>query len=538
MAYSNNSLPPFTQPFRPNPLPEGDHRIRRSLFLHNWRLASSGSLEHYSLMRLRLFHQLFLLIAGTALLAALAMAIVLSLNLRSGFSDYLNARDAEMLSRFVENAAQNMRMRGDAAAVRNGRISIPAVLDDMVAKREIPGAPPGFSFKRPPSLLGDGPTAAQKERARERRGPPPPSFATRLLVLDPEDNRIVGPAPPSGLKLLEVPIQIDGETVAKAQLLPRGRTPENDAQFLQSQYRGAAIITALLLALAALPAFWFARMGARRLAAMQKAANEIAQGDLTARVAVTGRDELSAMGRDINSMAESLSQLDSSRRRWLAEISHELRTPLSVLVGELDALRDGIRPLTMGAVQSLSDEAQRLGRIVNDLHFLAMADLSGTSCQVMRTDAVSILNRMQTRFEQAFVDAKIVLGIDCGGLSNLPVIWDQPRIGQVLANLLTNSLRYTNAPGRARISLAATERDVSIQIDDSAPSVDDKHLDRLFDPLYRVDESRSRASGGSGLGLAVSDAIVKSHGGRMTASRSDLGGLSITIILPRDASKI
>lgn len=488
-------------------------------------------------MRLRLFHQLFLLIAGTALLAAMAMAIVLSLNLRSGFSDYLNARDAEMLSMFVENAALNIKARGDAGAVRDGRISISAVLDDMVAKREIPGAPPSFRFRHSSSRPSDGATAAEKETARERRGPPPPAFAKRLLILDLQNNQIVGPAPPFGMKLFELPIQIDGETVAKAQLLPRGRTPDNDAQFLESQYRGAAIIVALLLALAALPALWFARMGARRLAAMQKAANAIAQGDLTARVAVTGRDEVSAMGSDINSMAESLSKLDSSRRRWLAEISHELRTPLSVLVGELDALKDGIRPLTMTAVQSLLDEAQRLGRLVNDLHFLAMSDLSGTSCQAMKTDAVLILSQVQARFEQAFRDANIALSVDCGGLSTLPVIWDRPRIDQVLANMLTNSLRYTNAPGRARIALSSSASDVFIQIDDSAPSVDDAHLDRLFDPLYRVEESRSRDSGGSGLGLSLSNVIVKSHSGRMTASRSYLGGLAITITLPCDASK-
>lgn len=488
-------------------------------------------------MHLRLFHQLFLLIAGTGLLAAMAMAMVLSLNLRSGFSDYLDARDAEMLRRFVETAELNISARGDADAVQDGHVLLPAVLNDMVARREIPEAPPGFSFTPPLDGPANAGTAAEKAKARERRGPPPQAFAIRLLILDLQNNKIVGPTPPGGLTPLELPIKIDGETVAKAQLLPRGRAPGNDAQFLESQYRGAGVITALLVALAALPAFWLARLGTSRLAAMQKTAKDIAQGDLTARISVKGRDELSAMGRDINSMAESLSQLDSSRRRWLAEISHELRTPLSVLVGELDALKDGIRPLTVIAVQSLSDEALRLARIVDDLHFLAMSDLPGTLCQVVTADAVSIIDGIQARFERAFDESNIALSVDRGGLSNLPVIWDEARIGQVLANVLTNSMRYTKAPGQACIVLSASERAVSIQIDDSAPSVDDIHLDRLFDPLYRIEDSRSRPSGGSGLGLSVSHAIVKSHGGRMTASRSDLGGLCIQITLPRDAGR-
>jgi two-component system, OmpR family, sensor histidine kinase BaeS len=470
-------------------------------------------------------------------LAALAMAIVLSLNLRSGFSDYLDARDTEMLNRFVENAAANIKARGDANAVRDGRVSIPVVLDEMVSRREIPGAPPGFSFNRPARQSGDMRTAAEKERARDRRGPPPPSFAMRLLILDPKDNKIAGPLPPPGQTMLQKPIQIDGENVAKASLLPRGRTPENDAKFLQSQYRGGAIITALLLALAAFPAFWLARGGARRLADMQKAANNIATGDFTARVSVRGNDELSAMGRDINSMAESLSTLDSSRRRWLAEISHELRTPLTVLVGELDALKDGLRPLNMTAVQSLSDEARRMGRIVDDLHSLAVSDLSGTFCRFTPCDAVDIVKRAYSRFAPGFEAAGIELRIKHDGISSMPVIWDQPRIGQMLANLLTNSLRYTNAPGQTVVALSAPGDEVGIQIDDSAPSVSEEHLNRLFEPLFRAEAARDRASGGSGLGLAVSEAILKAHGGSIAIAKSDLGGLSVKIILPREPGK-
>jgi two-component system sensor histidine kinase BaeS len=115
------------------------------------------------------------------------------------------------------------------------------------------------------------------------------------------------------------------------------------------------------------------------------------------------------------------------------------------------------------------------------------------------------------------------------------VRWDAGRIDQLLTNLLTNSLRYTDSPGRILVTLAADGEDIAITIDDSAPAVPPEHLQRLFEPLYRLDEARSRAHGGSGLGLAVCAAIVRAHGGSIVAEMSPLGGLRVAIMLPKDA---
>ena len=494
-------------------------------------------------MRLRLFHQLFLLIAGSSLLAAMAMALVLSFNLRSGFSEYLKAQDVEQLDGFVATAGASIAAPGSPALREDGSLDIKALMTDLVRRGEVPNAPPPSAGPGPKGGAPRGPSLTELlpvDSRPKRDGAPPGGFAWRLMLFDAKGNQVTGPPPPQGMfrpMMLERPVKVGGKTVATARLLPRRPTPGKvDANFLQSQYRSAALITLFLLALAAIPALLIARVGARRLAEMQKTANEIAQGDLTARVAVSGDDELSAMSRDINSMAENLAVLDNNRRRWLAEISHELRTPLSVLVGELDALKDRVRPLNMGAVRSLSDEAQRLGRIVNDLHSLAMADFPGTSCQFVPCDAIVIVDRLYSRFELSYKDANIDLALEHNGLSSVPVVCDQPRIDQMLANLMTNSLRYTNAPGHARITLSANDHDVCIQIQDSAPSVTDEHLARLFEPLYRVEESRDRASGGSGLGLAVSQTIARAHGGRISVSKSALGGLLVEIILPLNAN--
>ncbi|MEO0440665.1 MAG: ATP-binding protein, partial [Pseudomonadota bacterium] len=274
---------------------------------------------------------------------------------------------------------------------------------------------------------------------------------------------------------------------------------------------------------------------AKRLSDMQKATDAIAGGDLNARVATKGMDEIAAMGEDINTMAASLAKLDGTRRRWLAEIGHELRTPLTVLVGELDALQDGVRPINMAAVQSLSDEAKLLSRLVEDLHFLAISDLSGPPCKFEQTDAVMLIKNVAERFAPQLERAGLQLDVDLEACKSIPVYWDQTRIEQLLGTLLTNSERYTDAPGTVRIGLERADEAVIITIEDSAPDVPAKHLPHLFEPLYRLDEARNRATGGSGLGLAVSLTIVSAHSGTITAAPSSLGGLLVEVRLPMES---
>ncbi len=524
-------------------------------------------------MRLRLFHKLFLLVAGSAVFAAIAMAVVLSINLKRGFADYLNARDDEQLRAFVDAAAAIIVERGDTsalqanAAIRQNEVTPQlsaawiALMDEMVRRGEIPDAKPDRPFPLPRAFPRNrsnagsdpeqrearGATDAETRRPRQRmpgamdrpppRRAPPDGFAIRLMLFDLQGRQILGPYPAQDMASVQQPIMVNGQRLAIATLLPRGPAPKHvDASFLQRQYRDAGLLSVLLLALASIAAYFFARSGAARLFDMQRATNAIAGGDLTARAYVTGNDEIAAVGQNINSMALNLQQLDAARRRWLAEISHELRTPLSVLLGELDALRLEIRPLTIPAVLSLSEEAQRIERIVNDLHFLALSDLSGVSCQFAPCDAINVISKITNRFAPAFAAAKIDWQLDLNGVQSLAVCWDAARITQLFNNLLSNSLRYTDAPGRVILTMHHDVRQVTMTLNDSAPGVPEADLKRVFEPLFRVDTSRARATGGSGLGLAVSQSIVAAHGGTISALLSPLGGLCMQISLPLDSS--
>lgn len=298
---------------------------------------------------------------------------------------------------------------------------------------------------------------------------------------------------------------VHGEPVALVRMLKLQAVQDNiDARFLNAQYGAIAGVALALLALALASAWWVARRWVRPLLAAQDATLRIARGEFAVRLNPSRTDEIGDLMRNINAMA----QLDAQRRRWIADISLELRTPLAVLRGEIEALVDGVRPLQASAMVSLREEVLRLGTLVEDLHLLAMSDLNALPCYCEELDAVALAH------------------------------WDGRRIEQLLGNLLDNSLRYTDARGRVRLTLQIEAEQVLIDLDDSAPGVPDADAVRLFEPLYQADAVRSRHTGGSGLGLAICHVIVQAHGGSITATASELGGLRIRILLPRLAGEL
>jgi two-component system sensor histidine kinase BaeS len=192
-----------------------------------------------------------------------------------------------------------------------------------------------------------------------------------------------------------------------------------------------------------------------------------------------------------------------------------------------------VRPLRPEAIGVLLEEVLHIGKLVDDLHLLAMSDLQALPCPFAPADATELLQSVIRRFEARASAGGLAIRLQLpDDLSVLTVHWDAQRIEQLLANLIENSLRYTDAPGQVRIALQLNAATVSVVVDDSAPGVPAAHLPRLFEPLVRVDAARARQHGGSGLGLAICDAIARAHGGQLTASDSALGGLCITLTLP------
>ncbi len=497
-------------------------------------------------MRTRLAHTLSFWLLGAVALSVLAMGGLTAWNLREGFGAYLQARDLERLDRFAALVADRMAQDGASTAVPSPPPEMRALLRDLATLEGRPppdrpaplDRPPHFPPDEPPGAAARGPRPAPAPGPRPPWPPGPPpgaedAFGARVALVHADGRPWAGP-PGAGddAHAVERPIVLRGEVVARLRLKPVAPAPDAiETRFLRSQYLGIAALATALLLLALAGALWLARQWARPLRAVQEATARIARGELGVRVPIERGDEIGDVVRNVNAMAESLQRIEGARRRWLADLSHELRTPLTVLRGEVEALVDGVRLPSATALQSLREDVLRLGTLVDDLHLLALADLQSLPCHPADADAVQLVRDAMQRHAGLAADAGLTLGWGSEPAGAIAVRWDAARIGQLLANLLQNSLRYTDAPGRVELSLRQADGLVQLAIDDSAPGVAPADLQRVFEPLYRADAARSRHSGGSGLGLAIAAAIAAAHGGRIAASASALGGLRVVVEL-------
>ena len=510
-------------------------------------------------VRLRFVHKLSLLLMGAVLISVLAMASVLAFNLSEGFTEYLAARDREWLGQFSE-FAEGFIEEQDAAGISSWkRGGLKQLMDGYAQELGLVDAVPKPPRPRPVQaeieiLAGIGNLEARQpplqphgEMAlRGRKGKPHRAghFVFRLVVVDADGQLLFSNRTRLGesAEFIEEPVTVNGEVVARARLYAAPDVPDDvEARFLRQQYSGIAIVSFVLIVLALVSSWFMARHWVRPLYAIQEATSRLAKGNFDVRVPMAshGRsrnDEIGDLIGDINRMAEGLGRLERSRRRWLADISHELRTPLAVLRGEIEALIDGVRPITMPSIVSLREEALRLGSLVDDLHLLALSDLKALPCEFTDIDAVSVLNDLVKRFASRAASDNLSLTFEQSESAGVPVCWDRIRMQQLLDNLVENSLRYTEAPGRIVISLQQENGIIRIRIDDTAPAPAKAALAHLFEPLYRANGTSTNARQGSGLGLAISEAIARSHDGKLEAGLSSLGGLQVSVSLPQVVS--
>jgi len=289
---------------------------------------------------------------------------------------------------------------------------------------------------------------------------------------------------------------------------------------------GAAVITALLLSL--LVSLRVVQP-VRRLAA---AAQHVSRGAHDARVPERGTDELAQLARAFNEMAASLAQADESRRQLLADVAHELRTPLATVEGYLEALADGVLPASRENWSAIRAETRRLNRLVDDLREVSRAESQQLDLDPTPTPPATLVADAVRAAGPAYSARGVTL--DAQSERPLPdLVVDRGRITEVLANLLANALRHTPRGGHV---LACARRDgdfVEIEVADSGEGLAAEDLHRVFERFYRVDPARSRASGGSGIGLAIVRAIVEAHGGTVAARSEGVGhGATFTVRFP------
>ena len=314
----------------------------------------------------------------------------------------------------------------------------------------------------------------------------------------------------------------------------------NGAGTLDEAFR-EALLQALLVAaaVAGVVALLVSLFVSRRIAGpvkrMLAATRRVAAGRYSERVPVdpaSAGDELGALADSFNAMAASLEQTEARRIALIGDISHELRTPIATLEGYLEGLLDGVvapRPETWAL---LHGEAGRLRRLVDDLQELSRAEARRIALRPRPVAPAAIVRASVDRLAAQFEESGLTL--DQRVSPDLPAVWaDRDRAIQVLTNLLTNALRYTPAPGRVTITAERAALAVTFRVADSGIGFPPEEAAHLFERFYRVDKSRSRALGGSGIGLTIARALVEAMGGQIAAASPGPGrGSTFSFTLP------
>lgn len=360
----------------------------------------------------------------------------------------------------------------------------------------------------------------------------PFSDPRQFILLDITGERLAG-APVDAVPLLRAPIRGRNGTLIA---ILGYRAPERvlstlDRFFLNNQLRNLAIILLALLPASLILAAGLALWLGRRARVMALAAQALTLGDYRVRLPTHGQDELSRLSNDINTLARTLEHNREARQRWGADIAHELRTPLAVMRGELEAMQDGVRPMNAKNLHSLSQEVELLNRLIDDLRLLAQSDTHTLDAPF---EHLNISEQLSTQLEERHYSVeKAGLTLTTDIAPNAYIEGAPYRLRQLWRNLLDNAIAYTDAPGEIRVTLTVKTKEIVIEWQDSPPGVPEDMMERLTERLFRLDASRNRRSGGSGLGLSIVRALVSLHNGTLHPSTSPLGGLMWTIRLPR-----
>jgi signal transduction histidine kinase len=292
----------------------------------------------------------------------------------------------------------------------------------------------------------------------------------------------------------------------------------------------AATVTSLAISL------FVARRITGPLRQMTQASERISAGHYAERIEIApvhATDELGQLASSINTLAVALEQTEHRRLEVIGNVTHELRTPIATLEGYLEGLLDGVIEPTPRAFAMLHTEAGRLRRLVDDLQELSRAEARQIPLSLQPIAPQRLVKDALEPLEEQFAEKGLQLQVHVP--ENLPqVMVDPHRAVQILRNLLVNALRYTTVPGRVEVAVSCEEDMVTFRVSDTGVGLSQEQLAHIFERFYRVDKSRSRAFGGSGIGLTIAQSLAQAMGGEIQVESSGLSqGSSFTLTLPQ-----
>jgi len=354
-------------------------------------------------------------------------------------------------------------------------------------------------------------------------------LSSRLSLYDAKRRFVVGEA--SDEQISYRPIMVENQVVGYLGLKPV--LDQDDAlsiNFFSNQKRYLFLVYGLSILASLIAALLLATYFKKPIQRLLNGTRELTRGNYQHQVKVKRNDELGDLSNELNQLAVILDQHETSRRQWVADTSHELKTPLAVLQAQIEAMQDGIRKPTPEHFASMLAQVTSLKKLTQDLAALAQADAQQLQFYYATVNPWDVVQQelmnFQPKFEQA--DLKVTVEVD-GPEVELNLV----RFKQIVANLLSNSIRYTEAGGQVHIHTEQNEKEWTLYVDDSPFGLTDEQLARIGERFYRVDDSRTRSTGGTGLGLALSCKITQAMGGSLSFAHSPLGGLRCKLSFPK-----
>lgn len=481
-------------------------------------------------LKIKLLYKFFTAFSITSLLMVGLLIGVIRFVVFQNFTDYLNRVEMEKLDDLVHALADEYREKQNWEEFEKNHRKWPDLLRNYLpgnGKKDFRPPPPPRHRDHDFDEFSPGPGP----RPRPPRGAPGGPITHRLSLFDAQKKVITGN--PYHDDQVFKKIILNGKTIGWLGLKKKENlTNPLDIDFLKQQGNVIILTGLFILVLAGCVSFFLSKHLLKPVNQLTKGTKALRAFKFDTKIKIQTRDELGQLAQDFNKMAQTLGKYEKMRQQWITDISHELRTPLSILRGEIEAVQDGIRSMNKDTVNSLHSEVLRLSRLVDDLHVLSQADSQNLHFKDEIIYPVLILENTVNSFNTKFNQQDIAIQADLPGKNKIKSKGDKDRLVQLFSNLLENTLRYTDSPGTLKIFYICSENMLTINFEDSYPGVPDRDLDRIFDRLFRVDKSRSRAVGGSGLGLSICRQIARAHNGGIRAEHSPSGGLIVVVNLP------
>jgi histidine kinase len=324
-------------------------------------------------------------------------------------------------------------------------------------------------------------------------------------------------------------ISAGAEPVEVVEVVEQSPVPEEIQEEYDKALTGALVVaTAIGLVIALALGFLFTRRLLSTLNEVKDGASRLASGHYGTRVPLPKEAELADLAQSVNTLGESLQQIEQTRARLVSDLAHEIRNPLSTIEGYMEGLIDGVLPASRETYEAVAREAHRLKKLTRDLSTLSKAQEGAIEYNLVDTDLGDITMRVVDALGPQYEVNDVALGVDLGG--PLPVNVDPDRIAQALTNLLGNALAHTPPDGSVTISGAAIDGLCSIAISDTGAGIPQPHMENIFERFTRL----NREQPGTGIGLNIARTLVRGHGGDIRAASPGPGrGSTFTLELPR-----